>query len=51
MNINPFKYSSPKKKASVPSLPDINSGFHIIFLYKDLVRLLHKISIFTVKYS
>lgn len=49
MNINPITYSSPKKKASVPSLADINSGFHIIFLYKDSVRLLHKARIFTVK--
>lgn len=49
MNKNPIMYSSPKKKASLPSLSDINSGFHIIFLYKDLVRLLHKASIFMVK--
>lgn len=51
MNRNPIKYSSHKKKASIPSLLLLNSGFHIIFLYKDLVRLLHKPSIFIVKYN
>lgn len=50
MSTNPIK-SPPPQKASVPSLPDTNSGLHVIFLYEDVVRLLHEASTFTVTYS